>query len=434
MIAVDEVRIQDTAAEQAVLGAILTAPQRIGDVHLTPADFFRPAHGAIFAAMLALYEQGKAPDPVLVVAELGKELRAVGGAGALQECMAATPAPGSVGYYAQIVREAAAGRRLVAFAARATQIAQAEGEVAGKVADIEDSLRAVADTVGHPAVLAGSLVDDFLDLVDHPAKRPQPVPTGYADLDRHEGTGVLNPMRGGHLVIVGGRTSSGKSLVGLDMARNCALRLGRPALVASMEMRRPEIMERLVAATASVPLDALQDRPSEEQWNKIRTARARIADAPLWLDDNPHQSIGSLRRLVRRHKPALLVVDYLQLVATANTDPRFRQNAVAALVWDLKQLAADEDLPVVALAQLNRDPDKRRGGIPSISDLRESGAIEHCADVILLLHRRDEEDPVEHPGEVDLIVAKQRAGRTGTVVLTAQTAFATFRDYARSMR
>jgi len=422
MTAVDEVRIQDTAAEQAVLGAILTAPQRMGEVHLTPADFFRPQHGAIFAAMLALYEQGKTPDPLLVAAELGTKLGPVGPY--LQQCMASTPAPGSVGYYAEIVRAKAVDRELLALSERIAQLSRADLPSAEKLSDADTALRRIGGPSTQDGRWFGDLFTELVEDLQNPTVTAPGVPTGWMDVDD-----LLAPMLPGQVTVIAGRPGSGKSIMGLDIARNCALRLGRLCGVASMEMSSRQLTQRAVSAETGIPLSSLLRRDlSEHDWETMARS-AGLRDGKLLILEGP-QSVASLKSWVRRNKPVLLIVDYLQLM-TGGRRTENRQQEVSEMMRGLKLLATGEQVPLVVLAQLNRAPDLRTGGRPHLSDLRESGGIEQDADNVILLYRPEMYDPLNRSGEVDVILAKQRSGPTGTVVLTAQTAFATFRDYAR---
>jgi replicative DNA helicase len=390
---------------------------------------FRPAHGAIFGALLALFDRGDPVDALTVAHELGPALVAAGGAPYLAQLMASTPSPRSVAYYADMVLAAATSRRLLAAGEHIAQLARSDAPAADKLADADLALRLASATGGRDSTRRlGDWLDQVVDDLQNPAGGTDGIPTGYLDLDLE-----LRPLLPGQFIVIGARPAVGKSIVGLDLVRHCALRLRRPAGLISLEMTGAELTQRAIAAEAGVPLtDLLRRDLSEDAWERIAKASDRIREAPLWIEDLESQTLHSIRAWVRRHKVDLLVVDYLQLVTAQTTDARYRQNAVAELARGLKLLAKSERIPVVVLAQLNRQPEGRSGGRPNLADLRESGAIEQDADVVLLLHRPELYDPLNRAGEVDLIVAKQRQGPTTTVTLMAQTAYSRFVDGRRS--
>jgi replicative DNA helicase len=423
---------QDTNAEAAALGSVLLSSTALGDVAgmLTPADFYRPAHQLIYAACLALFERGEPVDPITVSTELGPDLMKVGGAPYLHQLMASPPSPLSGSWYAQIVADKAVARRLLVAGERIAQLARSATDPQDALSEAD---RAVREAGGSATASVARPLSEWVDPVieDLDAGKPRPgIVSGYIELDKY-----LNPMTGGQLVVVGGRPSTGKSLVGLDLARYCSFKLGELALFVSLEMSGQETTLRVLAAEGKVDLGRLIRRDlGEEEWERIAHARDRMMAAPLLIDDAETHTLSSLRALIRRTRPALVVLDYLQLITTPRTDARYRQNAVAELSRGLKLLAKSEDVPVVVLCQLNRQPEARTGGRPQLADLRESGAIEQDADAVILIHRPDLLEPENRPGEVDLIVAKQRNGPTGIATLIAQTHYARFVDSTTRMK
>ncbi len=422
----DGPQLADLPAEASVLGALLLSPRAVADIAgvLSAGDFYSPKHQSIYAACTQLYERGEPVDPISVSAVLGIELARVGGAPYLHSLTATVPSITSAGYYARLVAEKAAARRLAAAGTRITQLANGPGDVAEMLIEAERALTAAATGQGPDTAAAlAELVDPVIDDLDH--DRPVGgLPTGYLDLDM-----VLNPLEPGQLIVIGARPSIGKSTVALDIARNAALRLSERTLFVSLEMSSQELVRRLIAAEAKVELTHIQRHElSDDDWTRVARTRDRLYAAPLVIDAPAGHTLGSLRAVVRRHKPALLILDYLQLVTPPKA--KDRRESVDELTRGLKLLARDEQVPVVVLSQLNRGAESRGDRRPAMSDLRESGSIEQDADVVILLHRPDFYDPDDHPGDVEIIIAKQRGGPTATVRLLAQLHYSRFADLA----
>ena len=433
----------DIAAEQSVLGAVLIgAPHVIDDVKaagLRPTDFYRPAHRIIYEAISDLYDRGEPADVVTVFDELGRrgELARVGGGPYLHTLTAAVPTAANAVYYARIVRAHARMRTLVEVGTRVAELGYR-----GDPADVDDVIgRAVAalseqDAGGDAPPSAPDVLWRLVDALEGRGERVPRVPLPYADLQAL--TGGLGP---GQLVVIGARPGVGKTTVGLDIARHAALRHGVPTYVASLEMSRDELMLRLLAAEGRVRLDALQKQAggqaalNDDEWQRVGRATATLGDAAhLVLDDQPATTVArlraELRRMARRDQaPRLVVVDYLQLMRAPQVGrraPETRQLELAEISRGLKLLAKELKVPVVAVSQLNRGVEMRADKRPQLSDLRESGAIEQDADVVILLHRDD-----ERPGEMDLIVAKHRNGPTATVRVAWQGHYGRAVDMAR---
>jgi len=416
-------------AEQCALGGMLLSADAIADVTeiITPADHYRPAHQVIHEAILAVQERGEPVDAVTVADLLARQgdLMRAGGGPYLHTLIASVPSAANAGYHARIVRERAILRRLIE---AGTRVAQLGYEGAGEAADIAARAQQMVENAAAP--LRASSLQDLDDLLyevigslEHKAERG--IPTPWADLND-----LIGGLAPGELVLMAARAGVGKSIGCLGIAAHAALRLHLPVLFASMEMTRQEIMLRLIAAEGRVPLTALVTREmTSYHWDRVDAARKRIEGAPLVIDDTPGCSLAHLRsrlRAMARTAPAaLLVVDYLQLL-TEPARSENRQAAVAALSRGLKLLAGEQHIPVVAAAQLNRQPEHRHDRRPQASDLRESGALEADASVVVLLHRPDMHDPESgRAGEIDFIVDKNRSGPRDTVTLFFQG------DYAR---
>lgn len=433
---------QDVNAEQCVLGAMLLAPHVVGDVleKLTAADFYRPEHVTIFNAITGRHDRGEPTDAAILAATLdtaGTLIR-VGGAPYLHTLVEAVPTAANAGYYAQIVAERAVLRRLVEAGTRIAQLGYGTGVEGREVDDLVDLAQQVVLDI-----TAARRRDDFTAFADllQPAMDEieaagrddagRGVPTGFIDLDR-----LLNGLHPGQLIVVGGRPGLGKSTVSAgDFVRSAAIRHGMPTAVFSLEMSKVEIVTRLLSAEARVPLHRLRSgQLSDEDWSRLARRMGEIAQAPLFIDDTPNLSVAEIRakarRLKRLHDLRLIVVDYLGLMSSPKR-AESRQQEVSYLSRGLKLLAKEVECPVVAAHQLNRGPEQRTNKRPQLSDLRESGAIEQDADVVILLHRDDYyDDESPRAGEADFIVAKHRNGPTDTVTVAAQLHLSRFVDMA----
>lgn len=437
----------DIAAEQVVLGSMMLDPAEVPDIAamLTVDDFYRPGHGVVFAALVDLEIRGEPTDPVALAAYLsgrGLLVRA-GGADYLHTLMAVVPVSTMAMHHAKIVAGKAILRRLLATTARIRQMVSscAHDEAAAAL----DSARRMLAEIDAPSSEEGpvawrDILPATLKSIDDDGQGVVPagaIPTGIADLDRILGGGY----RPGQLVIVAGRTGIGKTVHALDVARAAAFNRNpddrKPIAVWSLEMSQDELARRLLSAQARVPLDVLNSgKLAEEDWVRIHRYASETEDAPLFLDTSVNLTVADIRaraiRIKRQHGLGCIVVDYLQLLTPAKGSGREgRQEQVAAMSRGLKLLAKELDVPVIAVSQLNRGPETRADKRPTKADLRESGAVENDANVIVLIFREDYYDK-ESPraGEVDLIVDKNRNGPTDTITAAAQLHFARFVDMA----
>jgi replicative DNA helicase len=261
------------------------------------------------------------------------------------------------------------------------------------------------------------------------------VPTGFVDLDA-----LTNGLHPGQMIIIAARPGIGKSTLGLDVARSCSVRNGMASVIFSLEMSRSEIVMRLLSAETGVQLsDMRAGRMRDDDWTRMARRISEISEAPLFIDDSPNLTMMEIRakarRLKQRHDLKLVVVDYMQLMSSGRK-VESRQQEVSEFSRQLKLLAKELDVPVIAISQLNRGPEQRTDKRPMLADLRESGSLEQDADIVLLIHRPDAFDPDDpRRGEVDLIVAKHRNGRTDTITVTNQLHLSRFhnmpRDWAR---
>lgn len=423
----------DHAAEQSVLGAMLLSKAAIDQVTeiLTGPAFYRSDHETVFGAIVDLHERNQPADPVTVAELLTKsgDLGRCGGAAYLHLLINSVPSASSAGHYADIVRRYAELRHLAATGTRLsamgnnpeTDLDDVVELYQAAIKELTDRLNATPGRATVPTV--GDLFEGTLDRIENPPAL-QHIPTGIHDLDEVLGGG-LHP---GQLALIAARPGVGKSVMGFGMARKAAIDLGIPTLFATLEMSADECMRRMISAEAKVNLHHLQTgRLDERDWGLIAHVAERVMAAPLHIDESPRISAAQLRNTIRTLRRTtglgLVVVDYLQLMGAPRADNREQQ--IAALSRDLKCLAQEMKLPIVALCQLNRESEKRSDKKPAMSDLRESGSLEQEADVIVLMHREDAyERETPRAGECDLILAKNRSGPTATVITAFQGHYA----------
>ena len=429
----------DLAAEQCVLGGMMLSKDAISDVLdvIHAHDYYRPAHQVVHDVILDLYGRGEPADAVTVAAELTRngDIARVGGAPYLHTLIASVPTAANAGYYARIVRERAILRRLVEVGTRIVQLGYAgDGDADELVDRAEAEIYGVTDRrVSDDYLPLAEIMPGALDEIEAIGSRGGTlagVPTGFGDLDA-----LTNGLHPGQMVVIAARPAMGKSALALDIARAASVKSGLTSVLFSLEMSRNEITMRLLSAEARVPLHAMRTgQLGEDDWTRLARRISEVVDAPLFIDDSPNMSMVEIRskcrRLKQRNDLKLVIVDYLQLMSSPKRVEN-RQQEVSELSRSLKLLAKELQVPVVALAQLNRGPELRSDKRPLLADLRESGSIEQDSDVVILLHREDAYEP-ESPraGEADLIVAKHRNGPTATVTVAFQGHYSRFVDMA----
>ncbi|MFD4224785.1 replicative DNA helicase [Streptomyces griseus] len=430
---------QDIPAEQSVLGSMASWEQAAIDCQdiLKPEDYYRPAHATIHQAIVDLRAKGEPCDPVQLGAYLRRQgdLDRVGGAPYLHILVQAVDSPANGSFHAEIVREKAILRRLTEAGMKITQSGYAgEGEIDDLVAAAAAEIAAVVEGTGKDDdfLLPRDTMEGTLDKVDA-AKNSTGVTglaTGFSDLDR-----VTSGLQPGQMVVVAGRPGMGKSTLALDMARHSAVKQNVPAAFISLEMGVDELNMRLLSAEAKVALHHLRSgNTTEEDWTRMARYLPQITEAPLYITESAN-TLGAIQAKCRRLKSrvpdlGLIVIDYLQLV-TVGGRQESREREVSTISRSLKLLAKELQLPVVALAQLNRGPEMRTDKKPSKSDLRESGSLEQDADMVLLVYREDAYEPESgRAGEVDLILDKHRNGPTCTITVANQLHYSRFVDLA----
>lgn len=431
---------QDVLAEQSVLGAMLQSKQAIDQAseQLTGRDFYQPAHELVFTVVLDLANRGEPADAITVAAELTRrgELTRVGGAPYLHTLLATVPTAASADYYAEIVREKAVLRRLIQVGQKIAELGWSQtGEIetlvdqAQKAAMDVDSASAADDYRAVSELILGTL--DEIEAIQSRDGAMAGLGSSFDELDR-----ITTGFRPGQMVVVAARPGVGKSTLGLDFCRAASIKQGVPSAIFSLEMTGAEISMRLLSAEAKVPIHHMRGGGmSNSDWDAIAGVMPRVQNAPILIDDSPNMTMPAIRAKARRMKKqndiGLIVIDYLQLM-TSGKRVENRQVEVSEFSRQIKLLAKELDIPVVAISQLNRGSEQRTDKKPQLSDLRESGSIEQDADIVLLVHRPDMYGEVERKGEADLIVAKNRSGPTdGGIAVTFQGHYSRFVPMAR---
>ena len=430
-------------AEESLLGAMMLSRDAITaavEARVDEADFYKPAHGHIFNAVMGLYSQGEPVDPVTVAEELRRSdlLEALGGRPALMRIQGGTPASANAGHYARIVGELALLRRLIAVAGEIAESAYSQPD---DVTETVDRAEARIFEVAEKRV-AESMVRIFdtvtetvnqLESMYHEEGAVTGVPTGYNDLDA-----LTLGLQPSNLVIVAARPGMGKTSFALGAASNVAIATRRPVIFFSMEMGAVELTKRMLSSEARVESRKLQTgNLTDADWTRLSTAMGHLGEAPLYIDDNPHCTVMEMRAKARRMKArhgdlGLIVVDYLQLMQPSGKRSENRQVEVAEISRGLKILARELDCPVVALSQLNRQLEYRADKRPMLADLRESGSLEQDADVVIFLYRDEIYNPdSEQRGTAEVIVAKHRNGPTGVARLAFLDHLTKFANMAR---
>lgn len=412
---------QNIEAEQSLLGALLIDKDAIVSIGeaLSVDDFYKlEQHGSVYAAILELFEKREPIDLVTVTERLKSsgKLDKIGGSAYLAELVNKVPTAAHVESYAKIIKEHAVRRRLISLATRSVDMAYDEGiEVSDVLEDTEQSVFAISqqhvkrDFIQLRDALAQSF--DRLDELQKTSGKLRGIPTGFRDLDNK-----LAGMQNSNLIIFAARPGMGKTSFALNIAQHAAVQGGFPVGIFSLEMSQEELVDRLLVAQADIDAWKLKTgRLDEKDFDRLSHAMGQLAEAPLFIDDTPGLSISEVRTKARRlqaeHGLKFLIVDYLQLMHGRTTDNRVQE--VSEISQSLKNLARELKIPVLALSQLSRQVESRGIKKPQLSDLRESGAIEQDADVVMFIYREDS-DNFE---SVKLDIQKHRNGPTGEIDL-----------------
>lgn len=434
---------QNVEAEAAVLGAILVnkeAMDKVADL-INDQDFYRHDHQIIFRAVHRLYEKRAPIDLVTLTNELESlnQMDEVGGAAYLAQLVSAVPTATHVAHYAEIVRQKAVLRRILAAGTKIAELGYNEEKEVGEILDeaekalfgvshqqLKDNFMPIAD------ILADSF--DRIDRLHREKGLLRGVPTGFTGLDNK-----LSGLQNSDLIILAARPSMGKTTFALNIALNSAVKFKTSVGFFSLEQSKEQIVDRLICAQAMVDGWKLRTgNLSEDDFPAIGNAMGKLAEAPIFIDDSPMMSTIDIRTRARRlkadHNLGLIVVDYLQLL-DGNSSSNYSDNRVqqvSDISRSLKAIARELDVPVVALSQLSRAVESRDKKIPQLSDLRDSGSIEQDADVVMFLYREDYYDrETERKGITDILIRKHRNGPIGECELHFKAEQSRFYDVAR---
>ncbi|RMH06711.1 MAG: replicative DNA helicase [Nitrospirae bacterium] len=431
---------QNLEAEQCVLGAILLDNAALSKALelVTEEDFYRGAHRMIYQAMLELSERGEVVDQITLTDYLKSkgQLDSVGGAAYLAELVQAVPSAANIRYHCKIIREKALLRGLIRTATEVVSRGYEErGETDALLEFAEREIFKLAQgRLDRSFVPVTQVIKESLELVDRLYSRKEKitgVPTGFAGLD--ELTAGLQPS---DLIIIAGRPSMGKTSLALGIAEHAAIRANRTVGIFSMEMSKAQLVLRMLSSQAHLDSHALRTgQLTERDWRYLCDAADRLERAPIFIDDSGNLTVqqmrGKARRLKAEHGLDLLIIDYLQLMQ-GRGDAESRQQEISDISRALKALAKELDIPVVALSQLSRAVENRKPPIPVLADLRESGAIEQDADVVMFIYRDEVYNPdTEEKGIADILIRKHRNGPTGERQLYFHERYAKFADLER---
>ncbi len=433
----------------SVLGGVLLENEALNRAleHLMPDDFYRRGHQLIFSAMIALSERNEPADLVTLTAQLKmqKTFEEAGGSGYLATLVDYVPTAANIQYYCKLVKEKAIARSLIHVSTEIATSGYEGGDMEEMLDRAEKSIFEIAENRSSPSYFpVRDILKDTFRNIEQLYERKElvtGVPSGYTELDKM--TAGLQP---GDLIIIAGRPSMGKTAFALNLVEYATAHSEKkvPAVVFSLEMSKEQLVQRLLCSVARVDAGRLRTgNLGESDWPKLTMAAGQLSETQVFIDDTPAISVLELRSKARRlkaeHGLGLIVVDYLQLMRGSSTENR--QQEISEISRSLKALAKELSLPVVALSQLNRSLESRTDKRPMMADLRESGAIEQDADVIMFVYRdavycedcksREKNCDKGHDKDAEVIIGKQRNGPIGTVHLTFRGEFTRFENQSK---
>jgi replicative DNA helicase len=429
---------QNLDAERSVLGSMLRDNAVISTVVpiIRTDSFYADAHRKIFDAIVSLYDKGGRVDLVILAEELMKrgQIEDIGRAAYLAELWDAAPTAANAEYYAKIVRDKAIIRSLIHASTeilrdsydQAQPAEELLGEAERKILDV-----AQMGIVGQTTTLEQAITETYKRIDDRATGKQKAggLSTGFVDLNE-----ITAGLHDSELIIIAARPSVGKTSFALGIIRNIIVEEKETVFFVSLEQSRIELAERLLCAQARVDSHRMRKGTlSSDDMDRLIDAGGVLRNGKLFIDDSPVQSMlriaANARRLKLRHGIKLVVIDYLQLIEPDNRrDPR--QEQVAQISRRLKALAKELQIPLIALAQVNRASEDRQDHRPRLADLRESGSIEQDSDTVMMLHRPDRYEPGQHEGIIEVIIAKQRNGPTGEIILAYLKQFMRYEDHA----
>lgn len=425
---IDKLPPQNLEAEQSVLGAILLDNEALLKALevITPDDFYRDSHKKIFNAMIELFEKNEPIDLITLTDHLRMkdQLETIGGVSYLTSLVNFIPTAANVRHHARLIREKSLMRGLIRTATEIVSMVYEENMPADDLVDMaEKNIFSISDKrVKTSFSKLKDVIKDSFEMIESLYDRKEAitgVPSGFHDLDE-----LTTGFQHGDLVIVGGRPSMGKTALALNIAQHVGVELGEPVAIFSLEMSKRQLALRMLCSEAMVDSNRVRKGfIRKEDWHKLTSAAGKLAEAPIFIDDSSGISVLEMRAKARRlkmeHGLSLVIVDYLQLMKGKGNFER-REQEISEISRALKGLAKELEVPVIALSQLNRGVEQRHDKRPTLADLRESGAIEQDADVILFLCRDEvsNKNSNDNRGKAEIIIAKQRNGPTATVNLT----------------
>src|SRR3989339_880966 len=440
---------QNLEAESSLLGALLIDKEaiiKVGDA-LRPADFYKESHGLIYQAILDLFEKHEPADILSVGNRLAekKQLDGVGGKAYLAELTAGVPNSSHVVTYSEIIRKKSTLRKLERAASEISEFSFSEDQDVSSLLDrAEQKLFSISqESLKKNFIPIKSVLTEAFNRIDElhksGGKGTRGIPSGFSDLDNK-----LSGFQNSDLIILAARPSLGKTTLALDIARNVAVKARVPVGIFSLEMSKEQLVDRLLSAEAEVDLwkmrtGRLSDKEEDDDFPRIGRAMGVLSEAPIFIDDSANSNVMEIRTKARRlkmeHNLGFLVVDYLQLMeGDANSENRVQE--ISKISRSLKQIARELDIPVLALSQLSRAVESRSPAIPKLADLRESGAIEQDADIVMFIYRRIKDKSRECPEDekhiAEIHIAKHRNGPTGLVKLFFDEDRVTFKSLDKS--
>jgi replicative DNA helicase len=430
---------QNLEAEQSVLGGILIENEAINRVTeiLDPDDFYRDAHHKIFNALINLSERDEPADLITLTNELRKidQLDSIGGASYLASLIDSVPTAANIEYYAKIVKEKSILRKLIQTSTEiVTQSYEDRGDIEVFLDEAERAIFDISEKRVKPSFYSiRDVVKESFKTIERLFQKKElvtGVPSGFKELDRM--TAGFQPS---DLIIIAGRPSMGKTAFCLNVAQYAAIENKIPVAIFSLEMSKEQLVIRMLCSEAHVEGTRLRTGfLNESDWPKLTIAAGNLSEAPIYIDDSAALSVLELRAKARRlkseHGMGMLIIDYLQLMK-GRVRVESRQQEISEISRSLKALAKELNIPVIAVSQLSRKTEERTGNRPQLSDLRESGAIEQDADLILFIYRdevynRSEDNP--NRGKAEVIIGKQRNGPIGKIEMAFLDKFTTFKE------
>lgn len=420
----------DLAAEQSVLGAVFIAPDTIISLadELVPDDFYKPANKIVFKTMLSLFKKGEPIDATTMVSALTNQgqIKEIGGLNYVVELVNSTPTSKNVEHYAKLVKEKSTLRRVIADLSESLSSAyQGDVSISDIISKTEKSMLDISNqNTGTGFRNVADILDTHMQIVETRSQTDGFVTglsTGFVGLDK-----ITTGLHEGNLIILAARPAMGKTALALNIAKHVAVQQHKPTVIFSLEMGAEELIERIVASEGMVPGYHLKTgNLSTDEWKRIVQAQSNLYDTPIFVDDTAGIRISEIRSKARKLSQemgglGIIIIDYLQLITGSKGENR--QQVVSEISRELKILAKELKVPVIALSQLSRAVEQRQDKRPMLADLRESGSIEQDADIVAFLYReayyqKEQADSQEANNVTELILEKNRHGSLGTVKL-----------------